>query len=175
MLLLLLQSIVMLLFAAVYCQLLTACYSEEIGMSPAESTEPCHTDRLPAELLQLVLSQLPLKDLLIGLWVSRRWRDAARDLLGRRQRLDLRAVLQAIDCDSFDRDMYYKAIYIVGKRLGKEAQDWWRRRGKLGRRCVATGGVHGVPSSRVTTIFLSCSHSLQAASESRPRGMLHRL
>ena len=54
-----------------------------------EPVEPCHADRLPAELLQLVLSQLQLPQLLQVQLVSRRWRDAVLDLLRRRQEIDL--------------------------------------------------------------------------------------
>ena len=54
-----------------------------------EPTERCHVDRLPAELLQLVLSQLQLRQLLQVQLVSRRWRDAVFGLLCRRQELDL--------------------------------------------------------------------------------------
>ena len=54
-----------------------------------EPTEPCHVDWLPAELLQLVLSQLQLRRLLQVQRVSRRWRDAVLDLLRRRKELDL--------------------------------------------------------------------------------------
>ena len=52
-----------------------------------EPTGPCHADRLPAELLQVVLSQLPLRQLFGVQRVSRRWQDAVLDLLRRRQKL----------------------------------------------------------------------------------------
>ncbi|XP_043200420.1 uncharacterized protein LOC122369615 isoform X2 [Amphibalanus amphitrite] len=58
---------------------------------PPPPSGPCLVDRLPAELLQLVLSYLPLQQLLAVQRVSHRWQDAARDLLRRRQQLDLRA------------------------------------------------------------------------------------
>ena len=61
-----------------------------------EPSGPCHADRLPAELLQLVLSQLSLAQLLAVQRVSRRWREAVRELLRRRQQLDLRAELDGV-------------------------------------------------------------------------------
>ena len=72
-------------------------------VSPTEPlgslTEPCHADRLPAELLQLVLSQLQLPQLLQVQRVSRRWRDAVLDLLRRRQELELDHVdFQYLEC-----------------------------------------------------------------------------
>ena len=62
--------------------------------APPEPSGPCHAERLPAELLQLVLSHLPLQQLLAAQRVSQRWRDAVRDLLRRRPQLDLRSELQ---------------------------------------------------------------------------------
>ena len=107
-----------------------------------QPTGPCHADRLPAELLQLVLSHLPLPQLLAAQRVSLRWRDAARDLLRRRQQLDLRTALSApgsgrltdrtlrhllglmpalrvLRTGGNARSCSYKALDIVGK--------WWSR------------------------------------------------
>ena len=61
----------------------------DLGAQLMEPTEPCHADRLPAELLQLVLSQLQLRQLLQVQLVSRRWRDAVLCLLRRQQELHL--------------------------------------------------------------------------------------
>ena len=100
-------------------------------------------DRLPAELLQLVLSQLPLPQLLGVQRVSRRWRGAVQDLLRCRQELDLRYVLSALDWWTNEKLDYllrlmpalrvlhncginsavsYKTLDIIGERRGKESR-----------------------------------------------------
>ena len=62
-----------------------------------EPTGPCRAELLPAELLELVLSQLELCDLLDVRRVSRRWRDAVLSLLRRRQELEYDFNLHMID------------------------------------------------------------------------------
>ena len=75
------------LLAAAGCRAMAADGSEAYA-------DQCHTDQLPAELLQLVLSELPLQQLLAVQRVSRRWREAVCDMLKGRQELDM-AWLQA--------------------------------------------------------------------------------